>query len=295
MMKYFFTIYSIAFLTLQTIAQVTTEQANKKTTEATATLTTNKELKDGWAKSGSFNFNITEGGLNKSWRDVRGGEEQTIGIRAIVDFDFDLKKGKSTWMNNIRARYGISKIASNGQGFQKMDDYLNYTSIYGREIKKNWSLAFMFNMNTQFDRFFLSPGELRFGPGFLHRPNEHFSMLISPAIANVTTKFATEQKNLALYGVEAGKTTKFGVGAFAQVKADYNISKGVSYKGFATFYSDYLNKPELIIMDWTNLFTLTVNEYLGATISVNMRYNDWEIGKLQMQHGIGVGLSYKFK
>lgn len=292
-MKKIYILSFVAFLGSSANAQVTTEETAAKTAEATAGLTKTKELKDGWAKAGSFNFNITEGGLNQAWRDVKGGEEQTIGIRALVDFDFDYKKGKATWMNNIRARYGISKIASSGSGFLKNDDYINYTSIYGREIKKNWSLAFMFSLNSQFDQFFLSPGELRFGPGFLHRPNKHFSIMLSPALANITTKFATEHKNLSLFGVDAGKTTKFGLGAFAQVKADYEISKGVSYKGFVTFYSDYLNKPELIIMDWTNLFTFTVNEYLGATISINMRYNDWEIGKLQMQHGIGVGLSYK--
>ena len=293
MKKIYFLIIT-AFFSVSLIAQESSGVTKAKVTAAAAALTTTKELKDGWQKGGSFNFNLTEGGLNQAWRDVKGGEEQTIGIKALIDYDFDLKKGKSTWLNNIRARYGMSKIASNGQGFLKNDDYLSYTSIYGTALKnKNWSLATLFSINTQFDYYFLSPGEIKLGPGFLYRPNEHFSMMLSPAMLNLTTKLATEQKNFSLFGVDAGKTTSLGLGAYVQFKADYNLGKGINYKGFATFYSNYLNKPVNIIIDWTNLFTLTVNKYIGATISINTRYNDWEIGKLQMQHGIGVGLSYK--
>ena len=293
MKKIYFLIIT-AFFSVNLIAQESSGVTKVKVTAAAAVLTTTKELKDGWQKGGSFNFNLTEGGLNQAWRDVKGGEEQTIGIKALIDYDFDLKKGKSTWLNNIRARYGMSKIASNGQGFLKNDDYLSYTSIYGTALKnKNWSLATLFSINTQFDYYFLSPGEIKLGPGFLYRPNEHFSMMLSPAMLNLTTKLATEQKNFSLFGVDAGKTTSLGLGAYVQFKADYNLGKGINYKGFATFYSNYLNKPGNIIMDWTNLFTLTVNKYIGATISINTRYNDWEIGKLQMQHGIGVGLSYQ--
>ena len=293
MKKNYFLIIT-AFFSVSLIAQESSGVTKAKVTAAAAVLTTTKELKDGWQKGGSFNFNLTEGGLNQAWRDVKGGEEQTIGIKALIDYDFDLKKGKSTWLNNIRARYGMSKIASNGQGFLKNDDYLSYTSIYGTALKnKNWSLATLFSINTQFDYYFLSPGEIKLGPGFLYRPNEHFSMMLSPAMLNLTTKLATEQKNFSLFGVDAGKTTSLGLGAYVQFKADYNLGKGINYKGFATFYSNYLNKPGNIIMDWTNLFTLTVNKYIGATISINTRYNDWEIGKLQMQHGIGVGLSYQ--
>ena len=293
MKKIYFLIIT-AFFSVSLIAQESSGVTKAKVTAAAAALTTTKELKDGWQKGGSFNFNLTEGGLNQAWRDVKGGEEQTIGIKALIDYDFDLKKGKSTWLNNIRARYGMSKIASNGQGFLKNDDYLSYTSIYGTALKnKNWSLATLFSINTQFDYYFLSPGEIKLGPGFLYRPNEHFSMMLSPAILNLTTKLATEQKNFSLFGVDAGKTTSLGLGAYVQFKADYNLGKGINYKGFATFYSNYLNKLGNIIIDWTNLFTLTVNKYIGATISINTRYNDWEIGKLQMQHGIGVGLSYQ--
>lgn len=272
----------------------TTEEAKKSSDDAAKALTTKKEIKDGWTKDGTFNLVLTEAGRNDAWGIVKGGEEQTIGLRALVDFDFDKKKGKTSWLNNIRARYGMTKTTSAGSGFNKTDDYINFTSTYAIDMKNlKWSFATLFSLESQFDRYFMSPGSIKFGPGFMYKTDAKFSLIFSPAMINITTKLATEQKALNLFGVDAGKTTSFGIGAFVQAKADYDIAKGINYKGFATFYSNYLKNPGNIIMDWTNLVTMTVNKHIGATVSVNLRYNDLEVGKLQIQHGIGVGLSYK--
>ena len=292
-MKKITLISTLIFSSAYSFSQNTTDATKAKTNEHIAALTKTKELKDGWAKSGSFNFNLTEAGRNNAWGIVKGGEEQAIGIKALIDYDFDHKKGKINWLNNIRFRYGMSKLSSAGDGFVKTDDNINVTSIIAKEMTKKLSLSVLFSLNSQFDKYFLSPGEIRLGPGILYKPNEHFSAMFSPAMMNLTTKFATEQKNISLFGVDSAKTSKLGVGSFLQLKADYTIAKGITYKGFATFYSDYLNKPDVVIVDWTNLFSLTVNKYVGATVSVNLRYNDWEIGKLQIQHGVGVGFSYK--
>lgn len=294
-MKKILLLITVWIIDMQANAQskTSTDETKAKTNENVASLTKTKELKDGWAVSGTFNLNFSEGGLNQPWRDVKGGEEQTIGVKALVDCDFDFQDGTRKFMNNLRARYGMSRIASSGQGFLKSDDFLAYTFIYASEIKKNLSLSALFSVTTQFDYYFLSPGEIKLGPGLMYKPNKNFSAMFSPAMANLTTKFATEHRDLDLFSVDSGKTTRIGVGAFLQMKASYDIAKGVSYKGFATLFSDYTNKPDIIIMDWTNLFTLTVNKYLGATVSINLRYNDWEIGQFQIQHGLGVGLSYK--
>ena len=274
-------------------AQTTTDDANSKVAAGNAALTKTKTLNEGWTKAGTINVNLTQSGLNNAWKAVKGGEKQAIGFRAMIDYDFDRKKGKTNWLNNIRARYGMIKLESNGDDFTKNDDYFNFTSIYASSISKTISYAGLFSVESQFDKYFMSPGSIKLGPGLLYKPNDKFSMMFSPAMMNITTKLATEQKDTLLFGVNAGKTVNVGLGAFVQFKANYDVAKGINYKGFATFYSNYLNKPDAIIMDWTNLFTFTVNNYIGATVSVNMRYNDWEYGKLQLQQGLGLGFSYK--
>lgn len=280
-------------LTLNLLAQTSTDETKSQTNANVAALTTSKELPDGWSLNGTFNFNLNEAGRNAAWGVVKGGEEQTIGIKAIIDYDFDFKNGKTSFLNNFRGRYGLSKTTSAGEAFNKTDDYFNYTHIYATELKKNWNFSALFSVETQFDYYFLSPGSVKLGPGILYKPNANFSAMFSPVMANLVTKLATEQRYQEWFGVDSGKTVKLGLGSFLQLKANYNLAKGITYKGFATLYSNYLNKPQNIIIDWTNLFTLTVNKYIGATISLNIRYNDWEVSQLQVQHGIGVGFSYK--
>lgn len=290
MMKKMYAVAIATILCVNSFAQ-TVEEKNAKS--QAAAMTTTKALKDGWATGGTLSLNLNEAGRNDAWGEVKGGEEQTIGMRANVDYDLDLKKGKTMWMNNIRARYGVAKFSSAGDGFGKTDDYISYTSIYGRELKPNWNFATLFNLESQFDMFFLSPGYIKLGPGIMYKPNTHFSALFSPAMMGVTTKMATQHDGFKKFGVDSFKTTRVGIGGFLQIKASYDIEKGISYKGNLTLYSNYLNQPGSIILDWTNTFTLTVNEYIGASVSINIRNNDFESYQTQAQHAIGVGFSYK--
>ncbi len=282
----------LVILFLNTQAQTTSDDAKKRADDAASKLTAQKkDTSEGWTKGGTINITLNEAGRNDYW--IKGGEKSAVGIKGILDYNFDRKAGKTTWLNSLRARYGVTSATSTGNKFLKNDDYFNFNSIYGKAFSKNWSYAGYFGLETQFDHFFLTPGYIKFGPGLLYKPNAHFSMLVSPLMANITTKLAPSLKNVSAFGVDSGKTVSFGLGAFVQANLNYDLGKGVNYKSVATLYSDYLHNPGNVIMDWSNLFTFTVNKYLGATISLNARYNDLEVGHLQTQHSIGVGLSYK--
>ncbi len=273
-------------------AQTTSDEAKKAADEAAAKLTAEKkEMKEGWIKAGTINLSINEAGRNDYW--IKGGEKQAVGIKGIIDYNFDRLQGKTTWLNSFRARYGVASATSTGNKFLKNDDYFNFNSTYGKKFSKNWSYAGYFSVESQFESYFMTPGYIKLGPGLLYKPNAHFSMLASPLMANLTTKLANSLKPISAFGVDSGKKVNFGLGAFVQVNLNYDLGKNVNYKSVATAYSDYLNNPGNVIMDWNNLFTFTVNKYLGATISLTARYNDLEIGRLQLQHAIGVGLSYK--
>ncbi len=259
---------------------------------------------DGWHKAGTIAINLSEAGQNDYWSQVKGGNTSAFGIKGIIDYHFNKKMGKTNWLNSFRGRYGGSSssvyVPANGIipstttkiPFLKNDDYLNFTSIYGKEFRKNWSFAGFFSLESQFDHF-MNPGYIKFGPTFLYKPNNHFNLVLSPLMANVTTKLTASYKNIKAFGVDSAKTVAFGVGAFAQATFNYDLAKGINYKSVATAYSNYLQNPGNVILDWSNLFTFTVNKYIGATFSFNMRYNDLEIAHLQTQHGIGIGLSYK--
>lgn len=269
--------------------------ANKAHTQvaaAAASLSQAKpSLKYGWTKGGTLNLTINEAGRNDYW--IKAGEQSALGIRGLVDYNFDRKKGKATWLNSIRGRYGVQKATSTGNKFLKNDDFFNYNTTYGQAFSKYWSYAAFASVETQFQNFFMTPGYIKVGPGLLYKPNTHFSILASPAMANLTTKLAKSFKNVKAFGVDSGKVVSFGVGAFALINANYDLAKGVNYKSQTSLYADYLNQPDHVVFDVNNLFTFTVNKYVGATLMLNARYNHDEVQKMQLQHAIGVGISYK--
>jgi hypothetical protein len=270
----------------------TTDEAKKEADAAAGSLTKSKaDLKEGWTKGGTLNLSLTSAGRNDYW--FKGGDKSSLAIRGLVDYNFDQKKGKINWLNSFRARYGVQRASSNGDKFVKNDDFFNYNTTYGKEFRKSWSYAGFFSVESQFDQFFMSPGYIKLGPGVLYKPNAHFSALFSPAMANITTKFAPSLKNVKVFGVDSAKTIDFGLGAFAIVNMNYDLVKGINYKSQTTLYSNYLNKPGNITFDMNNLFTFTVNKYIGATLMLNARYNDVEVTRMQLQHAIGIGLSYK--
>ncbi|MBP6431105.1 MAG: DUF3078 domain-containing protein [Ferruginibacter sp.] len=270
-----------------------TDAAKKASDFAASSLKNKKnDLKDGWTSGGTFNLNINEAGQNHDWTFVKKGEEMSLGARVIIDYSFDRKKSKKNWLNLVRARFGVQKTSSSGKQFLKNDDFIAFSSTYGEEFSKSWSYAGFFSLETRFEGFF-SPGYIKLGPGILYKPNTHFNLLVTPLISNITTKFAPSLKSVKKFDVDSGRSVAWSLGAFAQANINYNVAKGVNYKSVGTIYSNYLQKPGNIIFDWNNLFTLTVNKLIGATVIINTRYNDFEIGGMQLQHSIGVGLSYK--
>ncbi len=285
-----------------TLKAQTSDDAKKAADEAAANLTKSKaDMKEGWTKGGTINLSLTEGGQNKYWTVIKGGNTASFGAKAIIDYNFDKKKGKTNWLNSFRARYGglatttydKSTDVSTSNPFTKNDDYINFNSTYGKEFRKSWSYAGFFGLESQFEDAFLTPAYIKFGPGFLYKPNAHFSLLMSPLMAQVTTKFKASLKDVDAFGVAAGKSVAFGLGAFAQANANYDLAKGINYKSTTTLYSNYLKNPGNIIFDMNNLFTFTVNKYIGATLILNARYNHEEVVHFQIQQSIGIGLSYK--
>jgi Protein of unknown function (DUF3078) len=277
-----------------TLKAQTSDEAKKAADAAAGKLTTNKaDMKEGWTKGGTLNLSANQAGINNEWNEANGGELSFIGIKGIVDYNFDRKKGKTNWLNSFRGRYGVAKTTSTGDAFLKNDDYLNFNSIYGKEFRKNWSYAGYFGLESQFENAFMTPGFIKFGPGILYKPNAHFSVLMSPAMAEVTTKLKKSLKNIKAFGVDSGKVASFGLGAFVQANVNYDLAKGINYKSTTTLYSNYLKNPGNIVFDMNNLFTFTVNKYIGATLLLNARYNDNEASGMQIQHALGLGLNYK--
>lgn len=106
----------------------------------------------------------------------------------------------------------------------------------------------------------------------------------------------------SMYGVNPEKTVRFEFGAYVSAAYDAEICKNVSLMGRIDLFSDYLSHaPQNVETFWTNTFVLKVNNWLNATYSLDVAYDDnvkkfgyfknhadWQVKSVL---GVGVSLS----
>lgn len=267
----------------------------------------NKEVKsldsNGWKKSGTFILNINQGALS-NW--AAGGEQNVFGVNGIFNYAINFKKGKNVWDNYFDIALGFQNATSFNK-FRKIDDRIDITSKYGRQISKKWYGGILFNFNSQLMpgynygattqtkiSNFLAPGKLILSPGFDYRPNDKFSLFISPASFRWVFKSDEDFYSVTKFGVDAGKKANLEIGAFASAKYTTNLAPWATYTSRLDLFSNYRRNPQNIDVLMNNLLTLKFNKSLATNISLDLLYDDDVIKRLQLKEILGVGLTLKF-
>jgi len=288
----------------QTVSQLKNESG--KTIKKDPKDTTNQV----WKKGGLFSLNLSQGSLS-NW--AAGGDEFSLSLNAIFSAYAFYKKGKHSWDNTVDMNFGFLRTTSLGN--RKNDDRFDIWSKYGYALSPKWNAATLFNFRTQFangytysandktfSSSFLSPAYLLLSLGLDYKPNENFSIFISP----VTTRWVIVADDTlsakGLYGVSPGETTRQEFGAFLSAQFIKALSKTVVYKGRLDLFSNYKQNPEKIDVFMTNLFSVKLSKILAATWNVDLIYDDdvrlfgddgkspaWQIKSL-----VGLGVLVKF-
>ncbi len=258
--------------------------------------------KDGWHNSGNFIFNLNQGAL-KNW--AAGGEQNTLGINAIFNYNLNFRKGKNTWDNYFDLAFGFQNATSFNR-FRKTDDRIDITSKYGHQLSKKWYGAALVNFNTQalrgFDYTdtvdtkisnFLSPGKVLLSLGLDYRPNADLSIFISPVTTRWILKTDPSFYAIEKFGVPAFKKSYNEIGAYVTAKYTKAITKWATYTGRLDLFSNYKRNPQNVDIFFTNLLTMKFNKWLGTTISVDMIYDDDILQKTQLKEILGIGLALK--
>ena len=234
--------------------------------------------------------------------------------------------------NNLELGYGVIKQGDNKQWW-KNDDKIQFSSKFGRQLKKSWYATALGDFRTQFaDGFnypndsvyisrFMAPGYALAAIGFDYKPNDHFSAFIAP----VTGKFTfVNDDSLARYGAfgvqkeirdpsQGGKITqnykthREEFGAYLKVQYQTKVMENITFQTVLELFSNYLNNPQNVDVNWTTLTTFKVNKFISATLATQLIYDDdikvlrnagdqkGTIGPdVQFKQVLGVGFTYKF-
>ncbi|GEP90341.1 Protein of unknown function [Chitinophaga terrae (ex Kim and Jung 2007)] len=267
-----------------------------------------------WRKGMNLNVNINQGSLT-NW--AAGGDKFSFSIGSNVYAWAFYKNGRRSWDNVADLAFGY--INTTSLGGRKSDDRIDLTSKYGYEIGKKWYVSGLVNLRTQFANGYLypndttktlsskffSPAYILVSPGFDYKPDNSFSLFLSPVTSRfvlVMDKFLASQ---GAYGVDTGKHFRYEIGAYLSANYVKTFAKNMSYKGRLDLFSDYRHNPQNVDIFFTNALELKVNKWISALLTLDMIYDDdvkvfenKETGvmgpRLQVKQVIGVGFAAKF-
>lgn len=269
---------------------------------------TPKDSLEGWKKGGTITFLFNQSQFS-NW--VAGGRDNIAGNLG-VNYNFNYKKGKWSWDNNIMAAYGLTKIEDDP--VEKTDDRFEYNSLVGKQIKDtNWDFSFFLNFRTQFDEGLIdavdpdtgeditvknsqifSPAYLALGPGIQWKRDDNLKFNVAPATSRFTFVNDIFTVNGPAFGVDQGETTRFEIGFYASGYYKFTVVKNVTMENIISFYSNYLENAQNVDVNYQINFVAQINKYLTTNLSLQALYDDDAIGRLQFREVFGIGVNYLF-
>ncbi|MDR5591533.1 DUF3078 domain-containing protein [Christiangramia sp. SM2212] len=270
---------------------------------------------NGWTREGNVQLLFNQSAFNKEWT---GGGTSSIAGNLTVDYQFNYRKDAFTWDNRILANYGLTKVK--GDEFaRKTSDRLELNSIAGKQIEEtNFYYSWFLNFRTQFAKgyefgedpetgettrtettHFMSPAYLQTGPGIMYKKSDNFMINLAPATARfifVDKDFTSTEGYVDgdYFGVNEGESMRFEFGASLSGFVSYEILENVNMDHTLSLYSNYLDKPGNVDIDYLLNLEMGINDYLSANFIFQAIYDDNAVGAFQIREVFGLGINFGF-
>ena len=302
----------VAFLASTAIiqAQSTEKDLIKKSEEAVKVIS--DTTANGWSKKGTITFLFNQSTFN-NW--LAGGESSLAGTLGF-NYEFHYKNDNTTWDNRILANYGLLQT-KNADFEKKTDDRFEYNSIYGKKAFGNWYYSLILNFRTQFttgyiyskdangveirteNTSFFSPAYLTFGPGLYWKKSDNLKLNFAPLTSKMTFVNSDYTSLLgyvdgSYFGVDANKSMRYELGFYASAYYKFNLMKNVNVENLLNLYSNYLDKPENVDLDYQINIVMTINKTLSANFTFQTIYDDNAFQGFQTRQVFGLGVNYGF-
>ncbi|MCW2120480.1 DUF3078 domain-containing protein [Flavobacterium sp. 7A] len=278
-------------------SQANEKELLKKNEEAAANLIVEKP--NGWVTKGIFTFLANQATFT-NW--TAGGQSNVSGNIGL-NYDFNYKKNSWNWDNKVIAGYGLTKIK--GDDVKKSDDRLVYNTLLGKKAAGYWYYSAFLNFKTQFDSgfdattgirtsHFFSPAYFQFGPGMLWKKSDNLKFNFAP----LSSKLIVVDRQFTLlgssFGVLQGQTTRYEFGTAINGYYKFKIAENVTVENILNLYSNYLDRPKNVDIDYTLNINMKINKFLSTNFAYQTIYDDNTFAGFQTRQVIGLGLNYGF-
>ncbi len=261
-----------------------------------------KDVENGWKVGGMVGVNLNQSAY-KNWS---AGGENSYSATGLFNLNWAFKNDVLFWTNSFDLKYGRTKQADDES--QKTDDKIELVSQFGRKAFANWYYSAYLSAKSQMTEGFevddndveekisnlFSPLYVVLALGLDKEIVKNFSVLLSPISGKTTIVMDQDLSDIGAYGVKIGKHYKNEIGAYIKAQYKINIMTNTDFETKLNLFADYLDKPQNIDVEWSNLLTLKVNDFLNTNISFDLVYDDDVLPEVQLKEVLSVGLSYKF-
>ncbi len=288
--------------------QVSAQQEVVKSVEEVVKAVNDTTRTIGWVKKGNISFLFNQSTF-ENW--VAGGENNISGNLGL-NYDFNYKSDDWSWDNKVIASYGLVKT-KNSEFEKKTDDRFEFNSLAGKKAGGYWYYSAFLNFRTQFTKGFIygadengkeirdeytnlfSPAYLTFGPGMMWKKSDDFKFNLAPLSSKIT--FVNKDFTLpeaAYFGVDEGKSMRYELGFYAAGYYKFKLFDNVSAENILSLYSNYLEDPQNVDVDYQLNIVMTINKFLSTNLSFQTIYDDNAFRGLQTRQVLGVGINYGF-
>ena len=261
-----------------------------------------------WAQSIKFDLGFTNT-LLTNW--AAGGYNQTT-LASALDANANYKKGLTYWNNRLQLDYGFL-YSEDKPLIQKNKDRILFDSKWGYKTKADskWSYTAAFNFRSQFtDTYkynnpggdnptredwlaksilqssFLSPAYTTLSLGIDWAPKPWFTINFSPLTGGFTIvrreelrkKYSMELKDE--YASHTGtvesfmyRAARFQLGAQLTANAKFSINDVFTGETQLVLFSDYLNHPQELRVNWDNKITWRIAKHFGVALQTWLIYD----------------------
>ena len=264
-----------------------------------------------WNKTGNASLLFNQATFN-NW--VLGGDDN-IALNFLADYTLNYKKEALTWDTTFLIDYGLAKT-SGSKFYKKTSDRFELQSLLGKRFAKLWSYSFFMGFKTPFTQGYdyttdnsgteirtkkstiLSPAYLQLGLGLSWKEHDNLWFNIaplSPRFTFVSTSFTQNlSDNETYFGVEKGENSRLEFGGSLNAFWLANLFENVVLEQRMGLYSNYIDKPENIDIDYQASLNMKVNKYLSANVIMHLIYDDNAVQALQVRQVFGIGLNVGF-
>lgn len=278
-----------------------------------------------WATGGTTALNFSQVYL-QNWA---AGGQSSVSATALVQLFANFKRENMTWDNTLGLAYGLLRQGDEGIVI-KTDDRIDFMSKYGKKATDKWYYSALVNFRTQFAPGYqivggvpdqsniisdlLAPAYTLAALGMDFKPSPKFTAFISPAAYKLTIVMNDSLAGVGAFGVTPGENFRSEIGGYVRMGYTNEIMENVNLTTRIDFFSNYMNNPQNIDINWEMLISMKVNKFLSATIGTQLLYdhdvilqkkdrivNDEGIttdsGRgpgVQFKEVLGIGINYKF-